>query len=64
VSTAPEFKHVRVGACHSCRTYIKSVDLTMDGHAVPVADETASVALNIWAAEHDYSKLESNILGM
>ncbi|MGD1091924.1 MAG: formate dehydrogenase accessory protein FdhE [Bryobacteraceae bacterium] len=64
VYTTPEFKHVRVEACDSCRTYIKAVDLTVDGHAVPVVDEIASIALNIWAAEHDYSKLESNILGM
>ena len=64
VYTAPEFKHVRVEACDTCRTYIKAVDLTVDGHAVPVVDEIASVALNIWAAEHDYSKFESNILGM
>jgi len=64
VYTAPEFKHLRVEACDGCRSYIKAVDLTVDGHAVPVVDEIASVALNIWAAEHDYSKLESNILGM
>ena len=64
VYTAPQFSHVRVEACDSCRTYIKSVDLTVDGRAVPVVDEIASVALNIWAAEHDYSKLESNILGL
>jgi len=64
VYTAQEFKHLRVEACDGCRTYIKAVDLTVDGHAVPVVDEIASVALNIWAAEHDYSKLESNILGM
>lgn len=64
VYTAPQFNHVRVEACDSCRTYIKAVDLTVDGHAVPVVDEIASVALNIWAAEHDYAKLESNILGL
>ncbi len=45
-------------------TYIKSVDLTRNGHAIPEVDELATVALNIWADEHGYTKLESNLLGM
>ena len=45
-------------------SYIKSVDLTKDGHAVPMVDEIATVALNIWAEEHEYSKLETNLLSM
>ncbi len=44
--------------------YLKSVDLTKDGHAVPIVDEIATVALNIWAEEHGYLKLETNLLGM
>jgi len=61
---ASEFDYVRVDACDSCRAYIKSVDLTKNGHAVPVVDEIATVALNIWAEEHGYWKLEPNLLGM
>jgi FdhE protein len=64
IYTAPQFAAVRVDACDTCRTYIKSVDLTVDGHAVPVVDEIATVALNIWAEEHGYGKLEANLLGM
>jgi FdhE protein len=64
VYTAPEFDHVRVEACDRCKTYIKSIDLTRDGHAVPVVDELATVALNIWAENHGYKKLESNLLGL
>ena len=29
-----------------------------------MVDEISSVALNIWAEDHDYSKLEANLLGM
>ena len=29
-----------------------------------MVDEIATVALNIWAEEHDYVKLETNLLGM
>jgi FdhE protein len=64
IFTAPDFEHVRVEACDSCNTYIKSVDLTRDGHAVPVVDELATVALNLWADEHGYTKFEPNLLGL
>lgn len=61
---AAEFDYVRVDACDTCQTYIKSVDLTKNGRAIPVVDELATVALNIWAEEHGYAKLEPNLLGM
>jgi len=64
VYTAADFDHVRVEACDQCGTYVKSVDLTRNGRAVPVVDELATVALSIWAEEHGYAKLESNLLGL
>lgn len=64
IYTAAEFPAARVDACDTCRTYIKSIDLTKDGHALPMVDEIATVALNIWAEEHGYVKLEANLLGM
>jgi FdhE protein len=64
VYTAQEFPHVRVEACDSCHTYIKAVDLTKNGLAIPVVDELATVSLNLWAEEHGYTKLHLNLLGM
>jgi FdhE protein len=64
VYIASEIDYVRVDACDTCRSYLKSVDLTKNGRAVPIVDEIATVALDIWAEEHGYSKLERNILGM
>ncbi len=61
---AAEFRAARVEACDTCQTYLKSIDLTKDGHAIPAVDEIATVALNIWAEEHDYVKLDTNLLGM
>jgi len=63
IYSAAGLDYVRVEACDVCRTYIKSVDLTKDGLAIPVVDELATVALNIWADEHGYAKLECNLLG-
>jgi FdhE protein len=64
IYTAKEFNHVRVEACDSCRSYLKTVDLTKDGHAVPVVDEVAAIPLDLWAAEHGYQKVQINLLGL
>jgi FdhE protein len=64
VYTAAGFSHVRVDACEECRTYIKSIDLTKNGLAVPVVDELASVSLDVWATDHGYTKLQPNLLGI
>ncbi len=64
VFTADQFKHVRVEACDTCHGYIKTVDLTKNGNAVPVVDELATIPLNLWATEHGYAKLQTNLLGI
>ena len=64
VYVAQDFPHVRIEACDTCRIYIKSVDLTKNGLAVPVVEELATVALNLWAEEHQYVKRQTNLLGM
>jgi formate dehydrogenase accessory protein FdhE len=61
---APEFEHLRVDACDSCRHYLKAVDLTRLGLAVPIVDEVAGAPLDIWAREHGYEKIELNLLGL
>lgn len=64
IFTAEDFRHVRVEGCDSCKTYLKTIDLTKDGHAEPLVDELASAPLDLWAREHGYAKLHSNLLGM
>jgi formate dehydrogenase accessory protein FdhE len=64
VYSAAQIDHVRIDACETCRCYLKSVDLTKDGFAVPQVDEIATVALNLWADEQGYAKIETNLLGM
>jgi FdhE protein len=59
-----EYDHVRVEACDACRHYIKGVDLTRFGLAVPLVDEVASAALDVWAQEHGYTKIELNLVGL
>ncbi len=64
VYTASQFDHVRVEACDTCHVYIKTVDLTKNGRAVPVVDELATTPLNLWAQQHGYRKLRANLLGI
>jgi len=64
IFAAQEFDYVRVDACDTCRTYIKSIDLSKNGNAVPAVDELATVSLNLWAQEHDYHKMRPNLFGV
>jgi FdhE protein len=61
VYAAPEFPHIRVEACDACRHYLKAVDLTRDGNAVPEVDEIAALPLDLWAVEQGYQKLMPNV---
>lgn len=63
VFIAEQFPHIRVEACDTCRFYIRSIDLTKDGHAVPLIDDLAALPLTLWADEHNYSRIHSNLLG-
>jgi len=54
---------VRVEACDTCKVYLKSFDMTVDGLMVPEVDEIATVALDVWATEHGYHKVPLNLLG-
>jgi len=64
VYTAPQFAHLRLEACDSCKTYINTVDLTKNGLAVPEVDELAALPLSLWAQEHGYTKRQPNLLGI
>jgi FdhE protein len=64
VYTADDFDYVRVECCDSCKTYIKSVDLSKNGLAEPMVDEMAAAPLDLWAQQHGYSKLQLNLMGM
>lgn len=64
VYSAVEFPHIRLDACDACGQYVKTIDLTRNGLAVPVVDELAAIPLDLWAASHGYTKLQGNLLGV
>jgi FdhE protein len=59
-----QFDQVRIEACESCKQYIKGIDLTRLGLAVPLIDDVASAALDLWATEKGYAKVELNLVGV
>lgn len=61
---SPAFDHLRVDACESCRHYLKSVDLTRLGLAIPLVDEVAGASLDLWAKDRGYQKIELNLVGL
>ena len=61
--SADAFQQVRIEGCDSCKRYLKTVDLTVDGHAVPLVDEVAAAVLDVWATEHGYTKIAKNLMG-
>jgi FdhE protein len=63
VYVAEQLPHVRVEACDTCKFYLQTVDLTKDGHAIPLVDDLAAIPLTLWAHEHGYSRLQPNLLG-
>ncbi|HET8921962.1 MAG TPA: formate dehydrogenase accessory protein FdhE [Candidatus Acidoferrum sp.] len=63
VYTAEQIPHMRVETCETCKFYLRTVDLTKDGHAVPLVDDLASIPLTLWAHEHGYTRLQPNLLG-
>jgi formate dehydrogenase maturation protein FdhE len=62
IYVAEQFRHIRVEACETCRYYLRTVDLTKDGHAVPIVDDLAALPLTLWATEHNYTRLHRNLL--
>ena len=63
VYIAEQFPHIRVEACETCKHFVRTIDLTKDGHAVPIVDDLAAIPLTLWAHEHGYSRLQPNLLG-
>ncbi|HEX7837240.1 MAG TPA: hypothetical protein VF469_07235 [Kofleriaceae bacterium] len=44
--------------------YVKSIDLTLDGRAIPEVDDLSSLALDLWPVEQGYEWLEPSLAGV
>ena len=63
VYIAEDSPHIRVEACDTCKFYLRTIDLTKDGNAIPLVDDLAAISHTLWASEQGYSRLQPNLLG-
>jgi formate dehydrogenase maturation protein FdhE len=63
VYIAEQFAHVRVECCETCKRFLRTIDLTKDGNAVPMVDDLAAIPLSLWALENGYARIQGNLLG-
>jgi formate dehydrogenase maturation protein FdhE len=62
--SAPQHVGVRIEACESCKTYVKSIDLSLDARRVPEIDDLVSLSMDLWATEHGYVRMEPGLAGL
>jgi FdhE protein len=55
---------VRIEACEGCRRYVKSIDLTLDGRAIPEVDDLVSLGMDLWIAGQGFERLEPGLAGI
>ena len=61
VFTAEEFHQARIEGCDTCKSYIKCIDLSKDGFAVPQVDDLATLSLDLWAQEQGYVRMQPSM---
>lgn len=62
VFRARQVPGVRIDGCDTCRAYLKTLDLTRDGTLLPVVDDIATPALDLWAREQAYQRPRPGLL--
>ncbi|HEY2119329.1 MAG TPA: formate dehydrogenase accessory protein FdhE [Candidatus Acidoferrum sp.] len=63
VFVSEQFPHIRVESCQTCKRYLRSIDLTKDGNAIPMVDDLSAIPLSLWAEEQGLRRIQSNLLG-
>jgi FdhE protein len=54
----------RIEACETCRCYVKSIDLTLDGCAIPEVDDLLSLSMDLWAVSEGFARIEPGLAGV
>jgi formate dehydrogenase maturation protein FdhE len=64
--TADAWPVIRIEACDTCRSYIKTFDLRQPGgrDVVPLVDDVASVALDLWANDQGLQRPVRSLAGV
>ena len=56
----------RVDTCRTCHGYIKTFDLREKGAAqvVPLVDDVATLTLDVWVREREFSRTSVSLAGV
>lgn len=55
---------IRIDACDTCHRYVKSLDLSEDARPIPEVDDLATLAMDLWAIEQGYTRIEPGLAGI
>jgi formate dehydrogenase accessory protein FdhE len=55
---------VRIETCETCRRYVKSLDLSQDARPIPEVDDLVSLAMDLWAVDQGYTRIEPGLAGL
>jgi formate dehydrogenase maturation protein FdhE len=55
---------VRIEACETCQRYVKSIDLSEDARPIPEVDDLVSIAMDLWALEKGFERIEPGLAGI
>jgi formate dehydrogenase maturation protein FdhE len=55
---------VRLECCDTCKRYMKSIDLTVDARPIAEVDDLVTLALDLWAQEQGYTRIEPGLAGI
>jgi len=58
------YSTARIEACETCRSYVKSLDMTEDGRLLPEVDDLVSLAMDLWAIEQGFMRIEPGLAGL
>jgi formate dehydrogenase accessory protein FdhE len=60
----PSVRVVRIDACETCRRYVKSIDLSEDALPIPEVDDLATLAMDLWAVDQGFTRIEPGLAGL
>ena len=63
VYTNEKLPHIKLAGCDTCHTYLKCIDLSVDGHAIPEIDDIATLAMSIWMVQNGFQPIKLNLFG-
>jgi FdhE protein len=58
-----ELVYIKLAACDTCHTYLKCIDLSTNGHAIPEIDDVASLPISLWMVDKGFQPIRLNLFG-